>query len=174
MIQRITKSDLAQLSKSQRQNLQKLWTPERYDIAVGYVCTNVETDEYMEIEFSIGEIVVRPNGYMTLSDLRAIDSYQHPDPDTDRAVGEGESLDYEDPIKFNKDDCLPLLSIGQLIDMLQSVSISKYHFYLIASDGRIGCEVGRFNSDLKSGILTKGYKNVELVDLLWTILKDSL
>lgn len=174
MKQRISTHELAQLTKSQRANLQQMWIPEKYDIAIAYVCVNAETEEYNEVEFCIGSVKIKPSGTVTISDLRATDGYLKPFEEEDGENADGALHEYEEPIKFLKGQCLPLLSIGQLISLLQYVGINKYHFYLLAGDGEIGCEIGKFNSVLKTGMLADGFENVELVDLLWKLLKETL
>ena len=169
MKQRITTNELSSLKNSQKEALRKFWMPMRHDIAVAYVCTDVENDIYAEVEFTIGRIKIRPSGNSLLYDLRAADGYQ-------KIMTEEEQAEevVEDPIVFTKDVCLPLLTIGQMIEILGGLNFNKYHFYLLAGNGKIGCEVGNFNSVLKGNILKEGYIHAELCDVLWDMLTKHL
>ncbi|MCL1849583.1 MAG: hypothetical protein FWF83_07950 [Clostridiales bacterium] len=171
MKQRLTISDLESLTQTQQASLRRVWIPERYDIAVSSMCINVETDEYRWLEFAIGDIYMDKNGEMILKDLRLTDGYVK--------IGESESIDAEDflleePTSFMKSDSLPLLTIGQMITMLYMLDKSKYHFYLLSGNENYACEIGDFNSNLKSAILNKPEKGDELVDVLWTTLRTIL
>ena len=162
---RITRDDIAHLTSTQKINLRRLWVPKLYEIALASVCVNVETDQYAEFEFSIGSVLMRPNGAMQLKDLRAVDGYTPFDE---------EEREYEDPVSFSKEDCLPLLSIGEMIDMMQNVNFRNFHFYLLAGTGVTGCEVGHFRSALKDKILTEGYQSEELCDVLWHMIQAQI
>jgi len=167
---RLSIDDLEGLNGSQRENLKKIWTPQRYDIAVSRVCVNVETDEYRWIEFAVGDIVIRGSSVI-LKDLRLTDGYVK--------IGDSETVDAEDfvleePTSFDKADTLPLLTLGQMITMLYMLDKSKYHFYLLTGNSDYACEIGDFNSSLKSSILSKPEKGDELVDVLWNTFKAIL
>lgn len=170
MKQRLSLSDIQGLNHSQQENLRRIWMPERYDIAVSKICTNAETDEYKWIEFAIGEINVL-QGDMVLSDLRITDGYSK--------ILQGETADSDDfmiqePASFRKTESLPLLTIGQMITMLNLLDKRKYHFYLLSGNDKYACEIGDFNSEMKAGILSKSDLNADLVDVLWTLLKTIL
>ncbi len=165
MKQRITMADLAQLSHSQKVNLRALWRPIRYEIAIASVCVNAETEEYVDIEFSIGGVHIKPNGAITIRDLRALDGYHR--------IG-GEDSDFLEPTAFPKEQCLPLLSIGEMIDIMDSLNFRNYHFYLLAGTGVTGCEVGHFRSIVKDKILNEGFQNDELCVVLWQMIVAQL
>lgn len=171
MKQRISLADIEALTPAQLDNLRNIWTPERYDIAVSRICTNVETDEYKWLEFAVGDIVINAAGSMILKDLRLTDGYVK--------IMDGESAEDEDfalqePTSFVKTESVPLLTIGQMITMLHMLDKSKYHFYLLSGNANYACEIGDFNSELKAGILAKSDIRDELVDVLWTTLKMIL
>lgn len=171
MKQRISISDLEKLSAKQQNNLRDYWTPEKYDIAVSKFITNVETDEFRWIEYAIGDIEVKNSGRIVLKDLRLTDGYIK--------INEGEEFGNEDfelqePASFRKDESLPLLNIGQMISMLSLIDKRKYHFYLLSGNSSYACEIGDFNSELKSDILNKSSIKDELVDVLWTTLIAAL
>ena len=170
MKHRLSISDVESLSTDQQESLKRIWTPQRYDIAVSRVCVNVETDEYRWIEFAIGDIDIRGTSVI-LKDLRLTDGYVK--------IGDSESIDAEDfslqePTSFDKADTLPLLTIGHMITMLYMLDKSKYHFYLLSGDSDYACEIGDFNSNMKSAILNKPEKGDELVDVLWHTFKSIL
>ena len=171
MKQRLTIEDVEMLTPTQQISLRRIWLPQRYDIAVCRVCVNVEKDEYKWLEFAVGDIVIRKDGELILKDLRLTDGYMK--------IMEGESIDAEEfllqePTSFTKTDTLPLLTVGQMITMLYMLDKSKYHFYLLTGNNKYACEIGDFNSNLKSQILSKNDKFDELVDVLWTTLKTIL
>ena len=166
MKQRIELKDLRVLNKQQRQNLRDLWLPARYDLAVSYFCTDAETETYNELEFTVGRVKAKLNGMINLYDMRAIDGYHK--------LFNTEADEIEEPIAFNKVDCLPLLTIGQMIEMMQKLNFSKYHFYILAGNGTIGCEVGNFVTNLKTKILNEGYESHELCDVLWNMIVSLL
>ena len=171
MKQRLSIADLEVLSPSQQMNLRRIWTPQRYDIAVSRICVNVETEEYKWLEFAVGDITVRNSGELILKDLRLTDGYVK--------IMEGESMDAEEfqlqePTAFSKFDSLPLLTIGQMITMLYMLDKSEYHFYLLSGNEEFACEIGDFNSNLKAKILNKPEKADELLDVLWSAFKMIL
>lgn len=171
MKQRITLNDIEALSKKQQENLRRAWRPDRYDIAVSRICVSAETDEYKWVEFAVGDIILKNDGNMILKDLRLTDGYVK--------IMEGESseddfFELQEPTSFLKSESLPLLTVGQMISMLHMLDKSKYHFYLLAGNEKFACEVGDFNSGLKSSILSKNDIRDELVDVLWTTVKTIL
>ena len=171
MKQRLSIEDVEILTPAQQINLRRIWLPQRYDIAVSRVCVDVKKDEYKWLEFAVGDIIIRKDGELILKDLRLTDGYVK--------ILEGESVDAEEfhlqePTSFSKTDALPLLTIGQMITMLYMLDKSKYHFYLLTGNNKFACEIGDFNSNLKSQILSKNDKFDELADVLWTTLKTIL
>jgi len=171
MKQRLSITDVETLTQSQQNALRRIWLPERYDIAVSRICVNAETEEYKWLEFAVGDIIIRKDGELVLKDLRLTDGYVK--------IMEGESADDEvfqlqEPTSFTKSDALPLLTVGQMITMLYMLDKSKYHFYLLTGNKSYACEIGDFNSKLKTQILSQNDKIDELVDVLWTTLKTIL
>jgi hypothetical protein len=170
MKQRLSLSDIENLSFKQQDSLRRVWMPERYDIAVSKICVNAETDEYRWIECAIGDINVVGDD-MVLSDLRVTDGFSK--------IYHSETADAEDfmiqePASFRKSESLPLLTLGELIGMLSLLDKRKYHFYLLSGNDKYACEIGDFNSEMKAGILSKSDLNADLVDVLWTLLKTIL
>ena len=171
MKQRLSIEDVTTLGFSQQDSLRRIWTPERYDIAVSRICVNAEKDEYKWLEYAVGDIEIRKNGSVVLSDLRLTDGFVK--------ISDGESFDDEnfelqEPTSFQKSESLPLLTIGQMITMLHMLDKDKYHFYLLSGNDKYACEIGDFNSSLKPALLSKNDKFDEIADVLWTTLKTIL
>lgn len=171
MKQRISIDDVLALNAKQQSSLRSIWKPERYDIAVSKLCVNAETDEYKWLEFAIGDIDVMKSGDVILKDLRLTDGYAK--------IMEGESQDDEvrelhEPSAFLKSESIPLLTIGQMMTMLHMLDKSIYHFYLLSGNEKFACEIGDFNSTIKSALLKKSNKYDEIADVLWTTLKTIL
>ena len=171
MKRRTTVEDVLTLSPAQRVNLHRVWKPLKYDIAIASVCTDIENDIWSTIEFTVGEVKMSASGHCLLFDLRYLENLYQMGKTTEDTDGEGEFDAY---ISFNYDDCLPLLDIGQMIEILQYVNLNKYHFYMIAGDGTFGCELGSYNSAMKGAILKNGYNEAEFIDLIWGIIKSIL
>lgn len=195
MKRNITKKDIESLSESQKVSLRELWLPEKYDVAVAYICTNAETEEYDEIEFVVGSVILNRND-ITLVDIR------HPDnktDDTDKAEEgllddvvesnsseesedefdfDGEFNDedfefaYERPTVFDKKDCLPLLSITQMIEIFERRNYKDANFYILAATDEKTCEVG--NNSISLDNYGSDNEPGELCDILWEHLKTLL
>ncbi len=170
MKQRLSLADIEDLTHSQQTNLRRVWIPERYDIAVSKMITNAETGEFKWIEYAVGKIDIMP-GDLILNDLRITDGYSK--------ISQSETVDAEDfmieePASFRKSESLPLLTIGQMISMLHMIDKRNYHFYLLTGNDKYASEIGDFNSELKSSILSKSSINDDIVDVLWTLLKTIL
>ncbi len=75
MKQHITIENLMELTEYQKDRLNDLWTPQRYDLAAGFLCKDVENNEYDIFEFVIGHVNIgetRSGYYMTLMNLEAL------------------------------------------------------------------------------------------------------
>lgn len=192
MKRNITKQDIESLTDSQKVSLRELWLPEKHDLAIAYICSNAETEEYDEIEFVVGEVILNGN-QITLVDIR------HPatenDDNTDGVVTKDDSLDfneewdsevdfivefddedfefiYERPTTFSKKDCLPLLSITQMIEIFERRNYKDANFYILAASDEKSCEIGNNNVSLDNyGV---EYETAELCDVLWENLKTLL
>lgn len=78
---------------------------------------------------------------------------------------------YQLPSVFIKSDCTPLLTIGNLIEILKDNDYGKFDFFLSASTYDIGCELGK--GDASWGNNT-GWEPAELCDVLWESVKELL
>jgi hypothetical protein len=78
---------------------------------------------------------------------------------------------YERPTTFSKEECVPLLNIGQMIDILHRNNFGKHDFYLIANTYEISCELGKSVARWDSG---EENTPAELCDVLWESVKAIL
>ena len=168
MKQRITVNDLKELSATQRAHLRELWVPARYSLAVSSVCVNAETDEYTLVEFCVGGVKLLSSGRVRINDLHSVEGFM-------RIPGEeGDEDEFDEPSAFYLNDCLPLLSIGEMMEIMDRRNFAGFHFYLLAGTGRYGSEVGNFRSELKERILSGDYQDAELCDVLWHMIVAQL
>lgn len=196
MKKHITAKDIAQLSESQKQNLNQLWLPEKYDTALAYICKNAETEEFDEIEFVVGKVLVYHNHIIlydikhqnlegNLEDQDEMESetlHEEQSEETnseESSYDESEEIDediedvdfgYERPTTFSKEDCIPLLNIGQMIEILERSGYKNCEFSLFVTDGETGCDMG--TSSLNSS--GNDYNPAELCDSLWDCIKKLI
>lgn len=170
--------------------LRSLWKPAINDLAVASICTNVETDEYEDIEFVVGQVLINDSGRVPRIVLRRLrlteDQMEEeiaPEAGEDhdalmeaRAGDEGDEYDedfdclYIEPEEFfNLEDCLPLLSIGQLIDYIRKSKFGQrgYKLMIPPEESKL-FEQSLFRLEDSDGEV---YENQELCDLLWDIFK---
>lgn len=130
--------DLAELTESQKQQLRSLWLPEKYDVAAAYICKDAETDEYDVIEFVVGEVLFYekngdkryaasrvPKVYdyhtITLRSLQLVSELMVEEVEVPADAEEEFNFEYVAPTDyFAMEYCLPLLSIGQMMEILQN------------------------------------------------------
>ncbi|HBR03241.1 MAG TPA: hypothetical protein DD738_11575 [Ruminiclostridium sp.] len=134
MKQYITVEDLKSLSDSQKQTLNSLWLPAKYDRAVASVCKDVEKDIYEDLEFVVGDIALSHGTSIILRRLRLADEmvkedHEMPPENDSTAEDEAFDMDFDDPGDyFMKEDCLPLFNIGQLISFLRNTKAGQNGF----------------------------------------------
>lgn len=176
MKQNLTVEDLNSLTFSQKQTLNSMWIPAKYDLAVASVCKDVENDIYEYLEFVVGEVILPRGTTLTLKRLR--------NPEDFAAVDENQDLDNEELSEeifydsafdpgdyFQKDNCLPLLNIGQLIEMIRRTKSGQDGFSLmIPPTSGFELEQG-FSINDRFGEVDR---DSELIDLLFKILKEQL
>ncbi len=199
---RITRKDLEELTLEQKQNLCDLWIPHIYDTAVATVCVDAAEDRYEQIVYAIGGIKLLKHPDMLLYDLKfkpdetfkSAEEDAYSDGVSEDAAGpantteaenadladevdfdfdEDFSFEFQRPESYNKKDCLPLLDIGQMIDILERKNFGNNDFYLSAATHEHFIEMG------KSDFTTNSYSNendnsCELCDILWESLKAVL
>ncbi len=193
---RITENDLAELTVEQKQNLCDLWIPQAYDVAVANVCVDAAEEKYKQITFVIGGLNITKRNDIILYDMKflpdnlftvteneqneacAEDSVEdtedtlNDDFSEDFSIDEDFSFELQRPESFSKQDCLPLLDIGQMIDILERKNFGDCEFSLsVAFDDK--------NFDMaKNASLPEIYSgennNCELCDILWLSLKAVL
>lgn len=170
----ITVQDLAQLDETQKRSLNTLWKPQRYDVAVAYICTDAENETYEEYEFVVGNITLDDYAHVFLCDLKAPENISDEDAQEEPETDEDEAEPLEDfrPAFFNKEECSPLFNIGQMIEILSRSNFGEGDFYLTASNGEIGCEIGKNAASWEA--YGQGYETKELCDVLWELIKGTL
>ena len=175
MKQNITIEDLNSLTFSQKQTLKSLWLPAKYDRAIASVCKDAENDIYEDLEFVVGEVVLSHGTTITLKRLRLPDDFVV---DEELPVHDEESTEEDcydcafDPGDyFLKENCLPLLNIGQLITFIRTTKAGQDGFSLIIPP------TNGFESE-QGFVINDRFGEVEradeLVDLLFKILKEQL
>lgn len=189
---RITKKDLEDLSVEQKQNLCDLWIPHVYDAAVATVCVDAAEEKFDQITYVVGGIKLLKHHDMLLSDLKFLPdqqfNIQEEEANSNNIVSGG--IDQEEPAEeefsfdedFNfefqrpeaylKQDCIPLLDIGQLIDILERKNFGQASFYLSAAIGDYYFEMGK--EDISSSSYDENEKECELCDILWEAVKSLL
>jgi hypothetical protein len=198
---RITRNDLEELTTEQKQNLCDLWIPHIYDTAVANVCIDASEERYEQIIYVVGGIKLLKHHDMLLYDLKFMpdDSFKIKEEDaysdniaSDRIDGLDSSTDTDDgtepeefsfdedfnfefqrPDSYSKQDCLPLLDIGQLIDILDRKNFGEGDFYLSASIGDYVLEMGK-NDFSGAASYDENNKTCELCDILWESVKAVL
>jgi hypothetical protein len=181
MKQHITIENLLELTEYQRDRLNDLWIPQRHDTAVGFLCKDAENNEYDIFEFVIGHVIIRETGAgysMTLINLEALrelkkqEEAPEEEVDTEEFFEEDFVFEYQRPDIYSKGDCLPLLNIGQMLEILSKCGYGNGNFYVNFKKDNKECEVGRdIDRYLDLGI---DYNGEELCDILWTALKEAL
>lgn len=185
MKQYITLEDLMELTQYQRDRLNDLWMPKKYDLAAAFLCKDAENNEYDIFEFVIGHVNIgetRSGYHMTLMNLESIRSWGSAAEETSEETSEEISdedefneedfcFEYERPDVYSKNDCLPLLNIGQMLEMLKKCGYGNGSLYAnIADDSRNG--VGREIMQYEE--YGMDYENEELCDALWNAIKEVL
>jgi len=182
MKQHITVENLMELNEYQRDRLNSLWNPGRYDLAVGFLCKDAENNEYDIFPFVIGHmsIIETRSGYsMTLMNLEALRGWRAQEEEAQEETGAEEEFseedfiyEYERPDIYNKEDCLPLLNIGQMIEILNKCAYGKGSFYINLLKDPMDCSIGRnIEEYIDYGT---DYSGEELCDVLWTAIKEAL
>ena len=145
--------------------MNELWLPEKYDVALANICINAETEEYAQIEFVIGDIVLYNTRIVVydllfLNDAKTLKmnlmmtvmTYEPDDVESDFSDDEYDSeYDLEDDEDFefsfmrsanySKEDCIPLLNIGQMIQILSNNSSKSFDFFLLVDSGEFGVQL---------------------------------
>lgn len=83
------------------------------------------------------------------------------------------NFEFQRPDAYIKQDCLPLLDIGQMIDILERKNFGEGDFYLSATIGDYVLEMGKNNI---SGSISydQNNKEIELCHILWESVKAVL
>lgn len=187
---RITQKDLDELSLEQKQNLCDLWIPNIYDPAVATVCVDAAEDKYQQITFVVGGLKLLKHHDILLYDMKflpdeaaKVQEEENPEsvPQMDADDGNADeefvfdedfSFEFQRPETFSKQESLPLLDIGQMIDILERKNYGQCDFSLSITFGDYVCDMGK---DAFSGSnFDANNKNSELCDILWEAVKALL
>lgn len=170
MKQRITIEDLNSLNTEQKSNLNNLWHAQPGDLAVVNVCTNAAEDMYEQKQFVVANVNVfqHPNGYCSVY-LSSLLQSENVDNDFQELLRLLETKEEIEEISleesFDKEECLPLLTVGQMIEILMQ---QKY------GDGYFNISVSPDTFSLGRGSYKPDYEEAELCDVLWECLKTFL
>jgi len=183
MKQHISEKDLLELTEQQKDKLRYIWMPKERDLAVAHICKNAETNEFESIVFTIGkveceEIEAQGNRSMTkrfsmvLRSLRLIDDDFYEELEKDDIVEDLE-LDYQ-----SQEDCfcieetLPLLNIGQMIEILTKHYFLSNSFLIrynnVEKKYQLSRKISTYNDEIYD------HESEELCDALWKAVKTIL
>lgn len=176
MKQHLTIEDLKSLSDSQKLTINSWWLPAKYDRVVASVCKDAENDIYEDLEFVVGEIILSHGTQITLRRLRLLDEIVEENDETpeNKLSSENEELEinFDDPGDyFLRQDCLPLLSIGQLISFLRNTKSGQNGFSIGIPPANDRFSEKGFTLDDRFGEVSKAN---ELTDLLFDMLKTTI
>jgi len=176
--QHITPEDLTSLSESRKANLRDLWLPEVNTLAVASLCRDVVNNEYDNIVFVIGEVYVQEESgalilrRMSLPGDSLAEEDNISDENEPRENKDEFTFEYSQPEEyFSKEDCLPLLNIGGLIDFLSRVRYGQGGFDISIPPVR------RLVGDKGCSVINRNeleYEEEELCDALWNALVECL
>ncbi len=91
----------------------------------------------------------------------------------DFSFDEDFSFEFQRPESFSKHECLPLLNIGQMLDILSRKNFGQCNFSLSVAIGEDYIEIGKENF-VQDNTLAENSENVELCDVLWKAVKALL
>ena len=178
MKQYISPDDLLKLNSSQILNLRDMWIPKPNTMAMARICRDVINDEYDTVVFVIGEVIVQEhNANLVLRRFKLMDEFvidQEVELQDEIQENRDEELPFE-PLEpdqyFSKDDCLPVLSIGEMIEILSRLKYGQDGFTVFVPPvrrfvGDRGCRVVNVN-ELE-------FEEEELCDALWNALVEYL
>lgn len=188
MKQYVTPEQLLALSNTQRANLMDLWLPQVNTLAMARICKDVINDEYDNIVFVIGEVIVTEGrNDLILRRYRLLDESFFEENSTEEISGEAnddaengglpddeEEFEpvYTEPEQyFNKADCLPLPGIGQLIEWLRHLRYGQDGFDISIPPVR------KLPGDKDFVVMNRNeleYEEEELCDALWNALVECL
>lgn len=93
--------------------------------------------------------------------------------DQDFTFDEDFSFEFQRPESYSKQDCVPLLDIGQMIDILERKNFGQGDFFLSATIDDYVFEMGKDNFSTGNSF-DENNKNCELCDILWESIKALL
>ncbi|HEY5583564.1 MAG TPA: hypothetical protein VIK78_03630 [Ruminiclostridium sp.] len=110
-----------------------------------------------------------------IEDLVEIEEVEETDEETlpDFTFDEDFNFEFQRPESYSKQDCVPLLEIGQMIDILERKNFGQGDFHISANLGDFSFDMGKndFSSDNN---FDENSQNCELCDILWESVKALL
>ncbi|MBP7175242.1 MAG: hypothetical protein KBA53_03345 [Thermoclostridium sp.] len=173
MKQFITPDQLLALNATQKSNLMDLWLPQVNTLAMARICKDVIHDEYDNIVFVIGEVLVTEGrNNLVLRRYRLLDESFF-DENKELFENEGDfELEYSEPEQyFNKEDCMPLPGIGQMIEWLSHLRYGQDGFSISIPAAR------KLPGDKDFVVMNSNeleFEEEELCDALWNALVGCL
>ena len=188
MKQYVTPDQLLALNSTQRANLMDLWLPQVNTLAMARICKDVINDEYDNIVFVIGEVLVTEGrNDLVFRRYRLIDESFFEENNAEEVnteeISEEEysgmpeneeefEPEYSEPEQyFNQADCLPLPGIGQLIEWLCRIRYGQDGFDISIPPVR------KLPGDKEFVVMNRNeleYEEEELCDALWNALVECL
>lgn len=95
------------------------------------------------------------------------------DIEEDFSFDEDFSFEFQRPESFLKQECLPLLNIGQMLDILSRKNFGQCNFSLSVAIEEDYIEIGKENF-VQDNNFNEDSENVELCDVLWKAVKTLL
>lgn len=119
----------------------------------------------------------RIDGIDDLSDINEAQQEEQPDEavenDEDFSFGEDFNFEFQRPDSYVKQDCLPLLDIGQMLAILKREKFGQGEFYMSAAIDEYYFYMGK--DDLSNNSMyDQNENNCELCDVLWQSVKALL
>ncbi len=136
-----------------------------------YDISNISDDEDHDDSKSDGESYQDVDNDADDNHEQDVDNYDEDQDEFEEDFDQDQDFGFCRPSSFIKDECLPLLTIGHMIEILGRTTPSHGQFYLFAESGDIFCEIGNrahsndYGFDLESN---------ELCDVLWGLVKNAL
>ncbi len=183
---RITKEDVLNLTENQKRKLSDMWKPALYDLAMAKICKDADNMEFDEFEFVVGHIEIDDYANIFLFDLSKMNELNNENTKASEEAEDVESSDeieeffsvedfdcsYFRPSYFKKDECIPILNIGQMIDILEKNNFGYNELYINVISDSISCEIGKNSINFDN--YGRDFENAELCDVLWQAVKSLL
>lgn len=173
----ITVDDLFELTEEQERNLRRLWAPKERDLAVAYICSDAETNAHEAIVFTVGRVECQNQGrsnkfHIELRSLKLVDDSFYEDITREDDEVEDLEFEYQTPDDyFSYEYCLPLLSIGQMLEIINAEYCTDSDYTITYSRYEKRYELNEANPNSNP---YSNHEPNELCDVLWEAVKTLL